>query len=103
MGAGERKNKSYAIDRYPDLKEQKLKELQALNEMLGVNLSTTPTPDLVRELCSRDELITATSVYSDEEFVWSKWGNLKNGNWDLFDSGRIRNTNARIIVVRGDE
>lgn len=84
MGAGERKNRSCAIDRYPDLKEQKLKEQQALNEMLGVNLSTVPTTDLVKELCNRYEvkLYDFTDDHVDHSFHF--------------------NGPAKVIVVRGD-
>ena len=90
MGAGERKNRSYALDRYPDLKEQKLKEQQALNKMLGVNLSTVPTSDLVRELCSREGVAEITLNRND------------SCSSRCYGPGKILWV-PDIIVVRGDE
>jgi hypothetical protein len=66
-------------------------------------LSTITTADLIAELERRWECITATKVYRDEEFNWSKWGNSKDGAWYQFDSGRVKGTDAYILVISGVE
>lgn len=81
------------------------KQLAALelSQPMPCILQQFSTADLIAELERRWECITATKVYRDEEFNWSKWGNSKDGAWYQFDSGRVKGTDAYILVISGVE
>lgn len=82
--------------------EQTREDIESVNRCLNP-LSLVSTADLIAELERRWECITATKVYRDEEFNWSKWGNSKDGVWYQFDSGCVKGTDAYILVISGGE
>ena len=70
----------------------------ACSHFSKIDLTTVPTPDLVRELCSREGVVEYD--FSSGEFYSLKSGNYREKLLGLLE---MKDGPVKIIVVQGDE